>query len=1176
MSSDLDRAMREASDCRTVTDTDSCAFSFFNQSNADEGMTEAHKHLNTMRKLLSLALIFVTMSAGARQINPDEAANIASEFLNSSVSAQSSIKRIGVHRAKESNSVLSENAPRPYYVFNAEDDKGFVIVSGDDRAKPILGYSYSGTFNHSFIPDNVQYLLNSYTKLIESLPEGTSSYALPQSGEVQSKIIKTANWNQGDPYNRKCPVNENGVHYVTGCVPTATAIIMKSHCWPPTGIGEFDYSIDGEIFHVDFRDRIYNWDKMPDDIDENNCPDDVADEVSQLMADVGYASWAKYGVPGGTGASPDFAMGALVKAFGYTPTILNISRANCDGEFFMNIIKREIDNGRTLLIDSSNTPNENIYAHAYVADGYDEAGNVHFNFGWGGSFNGFYTIDVAESFAGVDIMAYYGIQPDNAKKEDIPVDVVYVNRNHFRHISDNTINCHLWWIEGRTDYSYVSYGYAAKNVNTGEITIFEKERAKKYANPYNVNIIQVDEDIEDGDYIIYPVSRADDGEWLTCPCNEYYQSHVELTVSNGQKIFHNPGPACNDIDKGKVEIDGIIYKLNDTNLTAEVTYRNSGFNSYSGDVTVPSIICYNGKDYQVTVIGEKAFAECNLGKVTLPPTIREIGSGAFSAYMNEINLEDLVNLEVLTGWGISIYGNYTKKIVLPPNIKAIQTYAIQVGGYCATILDIPESVEEIYGSPFPSIQLIALKVNWTDPAKVTTFGPKTFENSSSLHTIYVPKGTKEKYEALAPWNLYEIIEVPDDIIPVEKIEVVYGGSVIQENDIVDMTPGLPISFDVNVIPENATFKDVSWQSDVVSGHRVQRVGNSYQSLYPSGEYGIHPSKFVAIDDSGKEMEFSLNVVNPAIKLLQESYTVTEGECVDIEYSVTPYNAALSVADLDLRWYSSDENIVAINRSAYSPENFSLSINAIVPGTVTLRANSSFGILGTCEITVNPKVIQVEEIRLNFSNLILKVGECATLSATVLPENATDKSVTWSSSEETVAAVDGDGSITAISLGNAVITATSGDVSASCTVEVVPIPVESVTLDYENVELRVGESIALTATVMPENATDKSLTWTSSDENIAQVDNAGNVTMLKNGICIITAKANDASGIEAQCTVSGTSAIESLFADGETEVDVYDVSGTLIMKGCDKNRLKQLTPGFYIIRKGSRIFKILLH
>ena len=429
---------------------------------------------------------------------------------------------------------------------------------------------------------------------------------------------------------------------------------------------------------------------------------------------------------------------------------------------------------------------------------------------------------------------------------------------------------------------------------------------------------------------------------------------------------------------------------------------------------------------------------------------------------------------------------------------------------------------------------------------------------------------------MAPWNLYEIIEVPDDIIPVEKIEVVYGGSVIQENDIVDMTRNLPLSFDVNVIPENATFKDVSWQSYVVSNYRVYRVGNSYQCLSPGGEYGIHPSKFVAIDDSGKEMEFSLNVVNPTIKFLQESYTMTEGECVDIEYSVAPYNAAMSVADLDLRWYSSDENIVAINRSAYSPEKFLLPIKAMTAGAVTLLANSSFGVLVRCEVTVNPKIIKAQEVSLNFSELSLKVGENITLSATVLPENATDKTVTWSSSDETVAAVDEGGNITAISLGNAVITATSGNVSASCIVEVVPIPVESVTFDYENVELRVGESIALTATVMPENATDKSLTWSSSDENIAQVDNAGNVTMLKNGICIITAKANDASGIEAQCTVSGTSAIESIFADIETEVDVYDVSGNLIAKGCDKNRLKQLTPGFYIIRKGSQIFKILLH
>ncbi|MDE6012045.1 MAG: Ig-like domain-containing protein, partial [Prevotella sp.] len=161
----------------------------------------------------------------------------------------------------------------------------------------------------------------------------------------------------------------------------------------------------------------------------------------------------------------------------------------------------------------------------------------------------------------------------------------------------------------------------------------------------------------------------------------------------------------------------------------------------------------------------------------------------------------------------------------------------------------------------------------------------------------------------------------------------------------------------------------------------------------------------------------------------------------------------------------------------------------------------------------------ESITLSQTSAQLKAGESVTLTASVLPETATDKTVTWSSSDEKVATVDKDGKVTAIAVGTATITATCGSVRATCTVSVVSTPAENITLSQTSAQLKAGESVILTASVLPETATDKTVTWSSSDETIATVDAEGNVTALAVGEATITATAADGSGVSASCQVT---------------------------------------------------------
>ena len=163
----------------------------------------------------------------------------------------------------------------------------------------------------------------------------------------------------------------------------------------------------------------------------------------------------------------------------------------------------------------------------------------------------------------------------------------------------------------------------------------------------------------------------------------------------------------------------------------------------------------------------------------------------------------------------------------------------------------------------------------------------------------------------------------------------------------------------------------------------------------------------------------------------------------------------------------------------------------------------------------PTTVAVSSIKLSRNAISLSVGETVVLTATVSPENASDKSVTWTSSDPNVATV-ADGKVSAIATGSATITARCGNVEAKCAVTVSPIEITAIQISKTAVSLSVGETVVLTATVSPENASDKSVTWTSSNPNVATVAD-GKVTAIATGSATITAKSNN--GLHATCRIA---------------------------------------------------------
>ena len=259
-----------------------------------------------------------------------------------------------------------------------------------------------------------------------------------------------------------------------------------------------------------------------------------------------------------------------------------------------------------------------------------------------------------------------------------------------------------------------------------------------------------------------------------------------------------------------------------------------------------------------------------------------------------------------------------------------------------------------------------------------------------------------------------------------------------------------------------------------------------------------------------------------MSLDKTSVELTEGDDVTLIATVSPDNAT----NKTVTWNSSDETVATVANGK---------VTAIKAGTATITVTTEDGgKTATCEVTVvakptepsepenpgNPETVSVTNVSLDKTSVELAEGDDVTLIATVSPDNATNKTVTWNSSDETVATV-ANGKVTAVKAGTATITVTTEDGSKTATCEVTVnakvYPVESVSLDKTSVELTEGDDVTLTATVSPDNATNKTVTWNSSDETVAIVAN-GKVTAIKAGTATITVTTEDGSKT-ATCEVT---------------------------------------------------------
>jgi hypothetical protein len=365
---------------------------------------------------LLLALLVLT-NAFSKPVNESTAKMAAQSFLKykSKSPALQSLTDANLQLAYQtfSKTGLIKDSATLFYVFNVAAAKGFVIVSGDDNAMPVLAYSDEHDFDSKKIPVSVAKWLEGYKSQLrtilgntvqqnsaatsaweELLNPSNISKNREQNAVVVAPIMQTK-WDQSPYYNAFCPTDyDYQQQTVTGCVATAMAQIMKRWNYPANGAGFHSYNTQKYgTLSANFGSTGYQWNAMPNMVNSANSA------VATLMYQVGVSVDMNYGVgeTGGSGAYVINAQSPVINCaeyafktyFGYDKTLQGIERKNYSDAQWITLLKTELNANRPVLYAGFGSGG----GHCFVTDGYDDNNYFHFNWGWSGAYDGYFTIN---------------------------------------------------------------------------------------------------------------------------------------------------------------------------------------------------------------------------------------------------------------------------------------------------------------------------------------------------------------------------------------------------------------------------------------------------------------------------------------------------------------------------------------------------------------------------------------------------------------------------------------------------------------------------------------------------------------------------------------------------------------------------------------------------------------
>jgi hypothetical protein len=517
-----------------------------------------------------------------------------------------------IYTCKDTTSLLkSANATVYYYIFNIStgNQEGFIIVSGNDATKPILGYSNEGAFSIDKIPSNLQSWLNFYkTEIKYAMDAGLSSLSLDSDSIFTASSLRSTSsvepllgyikWDQESPFNLLCPYDKTaGEQTLTGCIATAMAQIMKYYKWPEkgTGTGQDLVSNYGTL-SVNFSKTNYDWNNMADSY--NSSTTGIQDTaVATLMYHCGVAVDMEYGTSASSAYDKNIA-NAFINNFGYDANIQRYTREFFTASEWDNLVKTELNATRPVIYSG----NTDSIGHTFVCDGYDSNDFFHINWGWGGRYNGYFELSSLESSSpginGIiggfsqnqDIIA--GIKkPDGISNTNYQIDL-YSNG-----LTSSTSSVS---INNSTSLS-LSYGIINYGLNTysGELGIglYKNGVFQSVLKPiYSISSLQSDYGYFGDNQLSFNVSLgnlasettyqlyaiympADSSSWSIIRGTNSLNNYLNLAINNGIATITKPDNTPVLTLTQALSLSGKAYKNKTANFS--LTVKNTGTEFYS-------------------------------------------------------------------------------------------------------------------------------------------------------------------------------------------------------------------------------------------------------------------------------------------------------------------------------------------------------------------------------------------------------------------------------------------------------------------------------------------------------------------------------------------------------------------------------------------------------------------
>ena len=540
----------------------------------------------------------------------------------------------------------------------------------------------------------------------------------------------------------------------------------------------------------------------------------------------------------------------------------------------------------------------------------------------------------------------------------------------------------------------------------------------------------------------------------------------------------------------------------------------------------------------VTKIGNSAFKDClKLTSVTIGNSVTEIGSEAFF-YCRGLTSVTIPNS--VTGIGNSAFKDCLKltSVTIGNSVTEIGS---EVFSYCRglTSVTIPNSVIEIGGSAFSYCSGLT---SVTIPNSVIEIGQYAFSYCSGLTSVTIPNSVTEIGQyAFNNCSGLTSVTIPNSVTGIgnsafkdcSKLTSVNIGNSVTEigSEAFSYCRGL-----TSVTIPNSVTSIGSKAFSYCSGLTSIAIPNSVTTIGYDAFHGCKGLKELTLEDGEKKLSLGLDHTSNGLfydcpletlylgRKLTYNSIVPTFKYKETLTSVIIGNSVTAIYSGDFNGCGSIKNITSLNlvppvlpgngfdKAVYKNATLRVPDDSLDDYKVANGWKNFFTILGTSDII--PEAIELE-----IAEIELIEGETATLKATITPENTTITTLTWSSSDETIATVDASGKVTAINAGTATITATCGELTATCevTVSAATIDATGLTLNLEEAEIIEGNTLQLSATVTPDNATNKTIKWASSDSDIATIDSNGLVTAVKPGTATITATTS--TGLTAKCEIT---------------------------------------------------------